>query len=234
MFDLGSIANTTPATLANSATPSVSGGVRFVTGGTTTITNFTGGVLNQVILVIPVNAITFTNGTNLLFHDNVDRVISGSDIGNVFTCLQYQSDNKWHEICRGGIGYSVYFAAGINGLVAVYLPWGAPYIAVLSFPGGIFGEESGYVAGSIDFQMAFDGTGNSYRAFDKRRKILKWDYLPAAKKVDLETLWAFAGQFVIADAVDPVNQFTGIMLAEPKMTQDYQGKWAGSVEVQQI
>ena len=120
------------------------------------------------------------------------------------------------------------------GLTITYIPWGASSPVTLTLPGGIFGEESGYVDGSIDFQRTLDGTANTYRAFNKRRKVLKWDYLTDAQKEAMETLWTFGGPFTVADAVDLDNQFTCLMIAEPKFQQDYYHIWSGSVEVQEI
>ena len=97
----------------------------------------------------------------------------------------------------------------------------------------MFGEESGLVDSTIDFQMALDGTGNSYRAFTKRRKVLKWDYLTTAMRGSLEDIWANGGPIAVADTVDPVNQFTGYMVTEPKFQQDLHGIWSGQVEVPQ-
>lgn len=48
-------------TLANSATPSVLGGRVFTTGGTTTITDFTDGVIGQVITIKSEHSVTITN-----------------------------------------------------------------------------------------------------------------------------------------------------------------------------
>jgi hypothetical protein len=227
-MDLGSIANSSTGTLANSATPSVSGGIRFATGGTTTITNFTSGVAGQIIIILSAHNITITNGTYIALSGGVNFVMVPGDV--LFLKL---TGSVWGELCRVHAGV-VTFASAIFGLVAVYQPWGLSYPAALTFPGGMFAEESGRVAGSIDFQMALDGTGNSYRAFTKLRKVLSWESLTTAKKNDLETLWDFGGQFTLADAVDLGNMFTGIMLEKPTFKQDYRGLWSGQVEVQQI
>ena len=227
-MDLGSISNSTPATLANSATPSVSGGLRFATGGTTTITNFTSGVANQIIIILSAHTITITNNATISLHGGANFAMVAGDV--LFLQL---IGTVWTELCRAHAGV-VTFASGVYGLIAVYQPWSLAYPAALTFPGGMFGEESGRVAGSLDFQMALDGTANSYRAFTKRRKVLKWESLTTAKREDLEALWDFAGQFTMADAVDLDNMFTGIMLAEPKFKQDYHGIWSGTVEVQQV
>ena len=120
------------------------------------------------------------------------------------------------------------------GLTITYTPWGAPSPTVLSLPGGVFGEESGYVPGSIDFQRTLDGTANSYTAFDKRRKVLKWDYLTLTQRRQVEAIWAYHGEFLMVDAVDPDNQFTALMIAEPVFKQDAYGFWSGQVEVQEV
>ena len=55
-------------TLANDATPSVDMGEYFVTGGTTTITDFDDGYVGQVITIIAEHAITITDGTNIFLN----------------------------------------------------------------------------------------------------------------------------------------------------------------------
>ena len=120
------------------------------------------------------------------------------------------------------------------GLIITYTPWGTTTPVNVILPGSMFGEESGLVGNSIDFQIAMDGTGNSYRAFNKRRKVLKWDYLTTVMKQAIEGIWANGGLITVADTIDPVNQFTGYMLAEPKFQQDFHGIWSGQVEVQQL
>jgi hypothetical protein len=104
---------------------------------------------------------------------------------------------------------------------------------VLSIPGASWGEESGYIFAD-DIVRTLDGTLNSYRAFKKRRKALAWEYLTTAQKTSLETLFAYGGPFIFADAVDVDNQFTALMVEVPAFIQDALGYWSGSVQVEMI
>jgi cyclophilin family peptidyl-prolyl cis-trans isomerase len=83
-------------TLANDATPSVNGGDFFLTGGTTTITDFDDGVLGQVITIIAEHAITITDGTNIFLNGSANFVMAATDT----LTLICKADNKWYEIGR--------------------------------------------------------------------------------------------------------------------------------------
>lgn len=83
-------------TLANDATPSVNGGDLFLTGGTTTITDFDDGVLGQVITIIAEHAITITDGTNIFLNGSANFTMAATDT----LTLICKADNKWYEIGR--------------------------------------------------------------------------------------------------------------------------------------
>jgi hypothetical protein len=83
-------------TLANSATPSVSKGDRWLTGGTTTITNFTSGQVGQIIHILSEHAITITDGTNIFLNGSVNFVMANTDS---LTLIQ-KADGKWYELSR--------------------------------------------------------------------------------------------------------------------------------------
>jgi len=83
-------------TLANSATPSVANGRTWITGGTTTITNFTGGVTGQKIEILSEHAITITDGTNILLSGSANFVMASSDT----LTLICKADGKWYELGR--------------------------------------------------------------------------------------------------------------------------------------
>mgnify|MGYP001559888766 CR=1 FL=1 len=80
-------------TLANSATPSVLNGRTWLTGGTTTITNFTDGVAWQKIEILAEHAITITDGTNIFLNGSVNFVMASSDSLE----LIQKADGKWYE-----------------------------------------------------------------------------------------------------------------------------------------
>lgn len=83
-------------TLDNDATPSVYNGEVWLTGGTTTITDFDDGVTGQIITVIAEHAITITDGTNIFLNGSVNFVMAATDT----LTLICKADNKWYEISR--------------------------------------------------------------------------------------------------------------------------------------
>jgi hypothetical protein len=83
-------------TLANSATPSVKGRGVFVTGGTTTITNFTNGVVGQEIVILSEHAITITDGTNIFLSGSANFVMASTDSLR----LVQKANGKWYEVSR--------------------------------------------------------------------------------------------------------------------------------------
>ena len=87
-------------TLANDATPSVLGGHVFLTGGTTTITDFDDGYEGQVITIIAEHSITITDGTNIFLDGSANWAMTATDT----LTLICKADNLWYEIGRGDNG----------------------------------------------------------------------------------------------------------------------------------
>ena len=83
-------------TLANEATPSVSLGSNFLTGGTTTITDFDNGQEGQVIRVIAEHSLTITDGTNIFLNGSANFSMNATD---TLTLIQ-KADGKWYELSR--------------------------------------------------------------------------------------------------------------------------------------
>jgi hypothetical protein len=86
----------TIAALANSATPSVADGKVWLTGGTTTITDFTDGVTGQEIIIMSEHAITITDGTNMFLSGSANFVMASTDS----LYLIQKADGNWYEISR--------------------------------------------------------------------------------------------------------------------------------------
>lgn len=95
-FDLSA----TITALANSATPSVDGQTnlrrKFITGGTTAITDFTGGVVGTEIVIIAEHSLTITDGTNIFLAGSANFAMQASD---TLTLIQ-KADSKWYELDR--------------------------------------------------------------------------------------------------------------------------------------
>jgi len=87
-------------TLTNDATPSVAGGNIFLTGGTTTITDFDDGVTGQIIYILAEHSVTITDGTNILLADSANYEMVD---GNILTLI-CKADNKWYELSRSDSG----------------------------------------------------------------------------------------------------------------------------------
>ncbi len=83
-------------TLEDSAIPSVFAGDKFLTGGTTTITNLVNGTPGQVIYIIAEHAITITDGTNIFLNGSTNYVMGDTD---TLTLIQKQ-DGLWYELAR--------------------------------------------------------------------------------------------------------------------------------------
>jgi hypothetical protein len=86
----------TITTLANDATPSVSGGKIFLTGGTTTITDFDDGATGQEIIILAEHAITITDGTNIFLNGSANFVMASSDSLH----LVQKANGFWYEVGR--------------------------------------------------------------------------------------------------------------------------------------
>ena len=83
-------------TLANEAIPTVLGKSCFLTGGTTTITDFDDGISGQVIKIISEHAITITDGTNIFLNGSANFVMAETDT----LTLICKADLKWYETSR--------------------------------------------------------------------------------------------------------------------------------------
>ena len=87
-------------TLANDATPSVASNDIWLTGGTTTITDFGNGYEGQVITIIAEHSLIITDGTNIFLNGNANGAMTDTD-----TCtLLFKADNKWYELSRSVSG----------------------------------------------------------------------------------------------------------------------------------
>lgn len=82
--------------LADSATPSVDAGHLFTTGGTTTITNLTGGYEGQQITIEGNHAVTITDNANIRLNGSSNFVMA---INDTLTLVKL-SDTIWTEIAR--------------------------------------------------------------------------------------------------------------------------------------
>jgi parallel beta-helix repeat protein len=88
--------DTSTMTLANSATPAVKGRSYFVTGGTTTITAFTGGRTTQTIYIKAAHTLTITHGASLVLNAAANfNMVSG----NTLTLHQFAA-GVWTEVSR--------------------------------------------------------------------------------------------------------------------------------------
>jgi hypothetical protein len=87
-------------TLANDATPSVSGGHTFLTGGTTTITDFDDGYEDQEIVIIAEHSLTITDGTNIFISGSANWSMTATDT----LTLICKADGLWYETGRGDNG----------------------------------------------------------------------------------------------------------------------------------
>jgi hypothetical protein len=81
-------------TMANSATPSTQGSVRVKTGGTTAITNFTGGVEGQELTVLIASTHQVNNGATI-------ATISGANIAGPAVRLFALDGSVWREQVGG-------------------------------------------------------------------------------------------------------------------------------------
>lgn len=83
-------------TLADDATPSVKGGRYFVTGGTTTITDFDDGIVGQRIEILSAHSITITDNANIILNGSGDFAMADTDT----LTLVMLSDGVWSEFGR--------------------------------------------------------------------------------------------------------------------------------------
>lgn len=91
-----SIASGARHVLDNTGTPSVLNASICITGGTTAITSFTNGYLNQVITILSDHAVTITNGANIKLAGAANFVMGADDT----LTLCRRSGNVWVEMAR--------------------------------------------------------------------------------------------------------------------------------------
>lgn len=84
------------STLANDATPSVEGGDRWLTGGTTTITDFDDGFEGQILTILIKHDVDFTHGSGLVLAGAANWTTAAD--GDVIR-LVYDGTN-WIEVSR--------------------------------------------------------------------------------------------------------------------------------------
>ena len=87
-------------TLDNDATPSVAEGKIFLTGGTTTITDFDDGYTGQEITIIAEHGLVITDGTNIFLSGSANWTMSATDT----LTLICKADGLWYEKSRGDNG----------------------------------------------------------------------------------------------------------------------------------
>ena len=87
-------------TLADDATPSVKFRDKWITGGTTTITDFDDGVEGQEITVFAEHSITITDGTNIFLSGSANWAMTDTD---TLTLVQ-KADGLWYETGRSDSG----------------------------------------------------------------------------------------------------------------------------------
>jgi len=89
--------NSTVTTLDDTGTPSVATSNLFVTGGTTSITDFDDGVVGQTIKVLSQHAITITHGASTIVLNGATNWTMAS--GDTLTLTMFTS-GVWHEVAR--------------------------------------------------------------------------------------------------------------------------------------
>ena len=92
----GVLFEATVTTLANDATPSVAASNLFLTGGTTTITDFDDGIVGQTIKILSAHAVTITDGTPIILSGGANFVMAATDT----LTLTMFNDQVWNEVSR--------------------------------------------------------------------------------------------------------------------------------------
>ena len=88
--------SSTVTTLANEDTPSVAASDAFITGGTTTITDFDDGVVGQTISILSAHAVTITDGSPIILNGSANFVMAAADT----LTLTMFNDQVWQEVSR--------------------------------------------------------------------------------------------------------------------------------------
>ena len=83
-------------TLVNDATPSISAGNLFITGGTTTITDFDDGIVGQTIEILSAHSVTVADGSAVDLAGGADYVMTATDT----LILTMFNDQVWVEVGR--------------------------------------------------------------------------------------------------------------------------------------
>lgn len=96
-YELSRSINNATQTLANDATPSVTGGgENWKTGGTTTITDFDDGQVGQTLFILAEHSVTITDGSPIVLNASGNYAMTTSDT----LVLKMFNDQVWHEISR--------------------------------------------------------------------------------------------------------------------------------------
>lgn len=82
-------------TLADDATPNVYAGYNaWLTGGTTTITDFDAGYTGQIIKILGEHTVTITDGTHIILDGGADMSMTAGDT----LMLIQKADTKWYQL----------------------------------------------------------------------------------------------------------------------------------------
>ncbi len=92
----GLLLESTVTALADDATPSVSAGNLFKSGGTTAITDFDDGVVGQTIRVLAAHSVTITDGAPIILAGGANYDMTDSDT----LVLTMFDDQVWQEVAR--------------------------------------------------------------------------------------------------------------------------------------
>jgi len=93
----GRFRNADVTTLDDTGTPTVAENNLFVTGGTTTITDFDDGVIGQKIMILAAHTVTIEHdGSDICLSANTDFDM---EAGDTLTLCMF-TDQVWHEIAR--------------------------------------------------------------------------------------------------------------------------------------
>ena len=96
--------------LDDTGTPSVKYSNLFITGGTTTITDFDNGYTGKVIHIIAGHAITITDGTNIFLGGGTNWIMASGDTLTLFC----QKNNNWNELARSDISAETYSTSNVG------------------------------------------------------------------------------------------------------------------------
>lgn len=95
-------------TLEDNGTPDVTANHKrsfYVTGGTSTITNFLKGYHGQVIEIVADHELTIEHNSNIRLANSESYVMAAND--TIALIFMERSEEKWYELYRGGVGAGV-------------------------------------------------------------------------------------------------------------------------------